>query len=133
MNDDDRQRIARLVGEGQQITKVWRESFPQYSYGDVYWAAYGEGKRSAQGIQENDQHSSHRFGECQQGRTESVDQGDRRFGVAAVPNYHEQRRQAGSHTKDARGVMVSLRPGAILALAAVVLIVGVAVRTNLPQ
>ena len=51
MNDDDRKMIARLVGEGQQISRVWRESFPQYSYDDVYWAAYGEGKRSAQGIQ----------------------------------------------------------------------------------
>ena len=51
MKDSDRKRIVRLVGEGHQISKVWRENFPQYSYDDVYWTAYGEGERSARGTQ----------------------------------------------------------------------------------
>ncbi len=51
MDDDDRVMIARLVGEGNQVKQVWEENFPQYTYDEVYWAAYGEGKRSALGTQ----------------------------------------------------------------------------------
>ncbi|MCY4584175.1 MAG: hypothetical protein OXE50_15465 [Chloroflexi bacterium] len=51
MDNDHRDLIARLVGEGKQISRVCREDFPQYSYIEVYWAAYGEGARSAMGIQ----------------------------------------------------------------------------------
>ena len=51
MNDDDQEMIARLVGEGSQIKQVWQQNFPQYTYDDVYWAAYGRGKRSALGTQ----------------------------------------------------------------------------------
>ena len=51
MTDDDEQMIARLVQEGMLVKKVWKERFPQYTYGDVYWAAYGQGARSALGTQ----------------------------------------------------------------------------------
>lgn len=51
MNDQDQKMIARLVREGMLISKVWEERFSQYSYDEVYWAAYGQGARSATGTQ----------------------------------------------------------------------------------
>ena len=51
MDDDDRDMIARLVGEGMQVKQVWEERFPQYTYDEVYWVAHGQGARSALGTQ----------------------------------------------------------------------------------
>ena len=51
MNDHDQKMIARLVREGTLISKVWEEHFTQYTYDAVYWAAYGQGARSATGTQ----------------------------------------------------------------------------------
>ena len=50
MDDVTREQIARLAQEGKQISRIVAEDFPELDYEDVYWAARGEGQRSAQGL-----------------------------------------------------------------------------------
>ena len=50
MDDADKNRIVRLAQEGKQISRIMEEDFPALDYWEVYWAAYGGGQRSAQGI-----------------------------------------------------------------------------------
>ncbi|WP_046168406.1 hypothetical protein [Chromobacterium vaccinii] len=49
MRDDEKKRIGDLAREGRQISQI-AEEYPEYDYSDVYWAAYGEGERSALGV-----------------------------------------------------------------------------------
>lgn len=46
----DSQKMQRLAKEGKQISKIMAEDFPDLEYIDVYWAVYGSGERSSQGI-----------------------------------------------------------------------------------
>lgn len=46
----DVQKMRRLAQEGKQISRILADDFPKLDYGDVYWAVYGEGERSSQGI-----------------------------------------------------------------------------------
>ena len=48
MTRAERAEILRLVEEGSQIAQIARR-FRHLDYADVYWAARGEGQRSALG------------------------------------------------------------------------------------
>ena len=46
----DAEKMRRLAQEGKQISRIVADDFPNLDYGDVYWAVYGKGERSSQGI-----------------------------------------------------------------------------------
>ncbi|MDL2253807.1 hypothetical protein LJC49_07015 [Ruminococcaceae bacterium OttesenSCG-928-I18] len=50
MDQRDAKQMVTLAKEGKQISKIWREDFPQYGYIDIYIEVYGQGEKSSLGV-----------------------------------------------------------------------------------
>ena len=49
MDMRDLEKIVQLAREGKQISKIWKEDFPQYDYWEIYVEVYGADEKSSIG------------------------------------------------------------------------------------
>ncbi|MGM0780027.1 MAG: hypothetical protein ACQEXE_26060 [Bacillota bacterium] len=52
----DAEKIVMLAREGKQISKIWKEDFPQYDYWDIYMEVHEAGEKSALGTRKKITH-----------------------------------------------------------------------------
>ena len=50
ISEKDSELMKRLAQEGKPISRIMYEDFPKIDYWDIYWAVYGQGQRSANGM-----------------------------------------------------------------------------------